>query len=371
MKRAILFNFLFFLALGALGQTYKVRGIVTDQAGETLPYANVFFAETTYGTTTNQEGNFELIVPKAGTYDLIVRFIGYKTYAAQLKLNELNEINLNIVLEEDAVNLGSFTVTDKKDSRWRYNLQEFKGVFLGTTLNASRCKILNEEDIDFIDDVESSTLEAFARGPIIIENKALGYRIKYYLENFAINYKTGLAGYVGYTSFEELKGNTRQQRRWEGAREKAYNGSITHFFSSLYENRLAEEGFDVNLARDIEGIGRVLNPQQAALDTVLLEGESDLSRKLPFENFIYITYKNEEESPEYKQSSPLQTSKHTSISRVSKEGQLSWIAMLDGFKDIEFEGNGYIYNPVSFYSSGYWGYEKIAEMVPINYRPKQ
>ncbi len=371
MKRAILFNFLFFLALSALGQSYKVTGTVLDQNGESLPFANVFFAETTYGTTTDNSGLFELTVPKAGTYDLIVRFIGYKTYAAQLKLNEQKEVNLQIVLEEDAVNLGSVTVTDKKDDKWRYNLMEFRRVFLGTTLNAARCKILNEQDIDFIDDTDSGTLEAFARGPIIIENKALGYRIKYYLENFAINYKTGLAGYVGYTSFEELKGNKRQDRRWEAARAKAYKGSITHFFSSLFENKLEQEGFDVNLARDIEGIGRVLNPQQAIMDTALVEGQTDLSRKLPFENYIYVTYKNEEESMEYKQSSPLQTSKHTSISRISKEGQLSWIAMLDGFDEIEFEDNGYIYNPVSFYSSGYWGYEKIAEMVPINYRPKQ
>ena len=74
--------------MATMAQSFIVKGVVKDSNDEPLPFANVFFAETTHGTTTNEEGMFELNIPKAGTYDLIVRFIGYKTYAVQLKLSD-------------------------------------------------------------------------------------------------------------------------------------------------------------------------------------------------------------------------------------------------------------------------------------------
>ena len=370
MIRGILFNFLFFLSITTIAQTYIVKGSVKDSNGELLPFANVFFAETTYGTTTDNEGRFELRIEKAGTYDLVVRFVGYRTYAAQIKLSDQREYDLSITLEEDAITLGSVTVTGEKDERWQYNIQEFRYVFLGVSANARKCKIKNEDDVDFIEDEDAGILEAFSREPIIIENKALGYLIKYYLEEFKIDYKSGMSSYYGYTSFEKLKGSKRQERRWEEARTKAYNGSIVHFFSSLYENKLKEEGFKVQIAQDVKGFGRVLNPREADIGRELVVGNTELSKRLPFENYLYITYTKESESKDYSDYQSKFGGRHASVSFEPKRPQQSWISIVEGYEDIEFEESGYVYNPIAFLSAGYWGFEKVAEMVPINYRPQ-
>ncbi len=370
MKRVIVSIIFAFLTFSVVGQGFTVKGTVKDTQGTALPFANVFFAETTFGTTSNNDGGFVLEIPQAGTYDLVVRFVGYQTFAAQLKLEEQPVVNLNIVLEEDAVSLGTVTVRAEKDEQWMYQIQAFKREFLGLSANARKCKIINEQDIDFIEDPQAGTLVAFANGPIVVVNKGLGYKISYYLEDFTKNYKTGISSYFGYTSFEPLKGSKRQEKKWEAAREKAFNGSIVHFFSSLYENKLSEEGFNVQIAQDVEGLGRVLNPRTADLSKQLLLGNTNLSKRLPFENYLYITYGREAESEAYQNSKTRFGARHASVSKTPERSQQSWISMMEGYEDIEFEQSGYVYNPIAFYSAGYWGFEKIAEMVPINYRPK-
>lgn len=352
---------------------FTLKGLVKDaKTGEVLPFATVFFAETTYGTTTNEEGFYQLEVKNEGTYDLVVKFLGYKTYVAQVKLGEVAVAEFDILIEADAKDLGSFVVTANKDRNWKNNMITFKKIFLGESENARQCRILNEEVVDFIDDGMKGTLEAFSNEPIIIENKALGYKITYYLEKFVIDYKASLSTYYGYTIFEELDSNSkRRNKRWESSRKKAYEGSSTHFFTSLYENKLKEEGFVVNAAQDVKGLGRVLNPNSAMVFDSLELGSSNISKELPFENLLYITFTKEYESEVYQKTSR-SVFGHTSVSKiVPMKPQQSWISLLEGNAAIEFEPSGYIYNPTAYYSAGYWGFEKVAEMLPINYRPKK
>lgn len=353
--------------------SFTLKGLVKDaKTGEVLPFATVFFAETTYGTTTNEEGYYELVVKNEGTYDLIVKFLGYKTYVAQVTLGEAQVAEFDILIEADAKDLGSFVVTANKDRNWKNNMITFRRTFLGESENARQCQILNEEVIDFIDDGMEGTLEAFSNEPIIIENKALGYKITYYLEKFVIDYKISLSTYYGYTIFEELKSNSkRKNKKWESSRKKAYEGSSTHFFTSLYENKLKEEGFVVQAAQDVKGLGRVLNPNDAKVFDSLKLGSSNISKELPFENLLYITYTKEYESEVY-QTASKSIFGHASVSKiVPRKPQQSWISLMEGNEAIEFEPSGYIYNPTAYLSAGYWGFEKVAEMLPINYRPKK
>ena len=353
-------------------QTYTISGTVKDgQTGETLPFANVFFAETTYGVNTDPEGNFQLTVRQAGTYDLIVRFVGYQTYGVNLRLDEEQEIRLDISLTPEEVNLGSFTLSAEKDENWKRYLDEFKQVFLGFSKNASQCKILNEDNLNFYFDRKENALYAFSKEAIRVENKALGYNLDYYLEEFKIDYGRGLNIYYGYTVFTEMEdGSNRRQRIWEENRKKAYEGSIQHFFSTVFEGTQNDEGYIVQVAKDITNFGRVLDPKNVNLKEWLRDGQSELSRTLPFDNFLYITYTRERETPEYVQNAK-PGGKMNSVSASKLGQQISWISMAEGKQAIEFERSGYVYDPLSFYSAGYWGFEKVADMVPINYKPKQ
>lgn len=373
MRHPLLFLSLFFLfAYQARSQeNFIITGTVKDaETGETLPFANVFFAETTYGVNTDTEGNFRLVVPQAGTYDLIVRFVGYETYGLNMRLEEEKEIRLDVNLRPEQVNLGSFTLTAKKDEEWQRYLKEFKELFLGYSKNASQCKILNEDVLNFYFDRKENTLYAFAKEAIQVENKALGYKIDYHLEEFRIEYSKGLNTYYGFTVFTEMEGSKRREQRWEENRQIAYEGSLQHFFSTVFEGKLEEEGYIVQLAQDVEGFGRVLNPQKVNLKDWLDEGETTLSRRLPFDNYLYVTYTKEKESPEFVQNFK-PGGRLNSVSASDLGQQVSWISLVEGKNSIEFEGNGYVYDPISFYSAGYWGFEKVADMVPLNYKPRQ
>lgn len=346
---------------------YVISGIVKDGlTGETLPSANVFLSGTTFGNTTDQNGEFQLKVFERGSYELVVRFVGYETYYQAIEFTVPEDKGFEVILMPESVNLGSVVVTDKRDEEWKRNLETFKRAFLGISKNASRCKILNEDEINFFYNTSNRTLEAFIEGPIRIENRALGYDLNYYLENFIIDYKQGLTQYYGFTQFSDAKEGNGEKKRFQKARKLAYKGSREHFFNALYHDRLKAEGFEVSLAEDVEGFGRALIKLDADLYDSLKNGPSDISRRLGFENYVYITYLNEIESAEYAGTNSMRLKGE----KTPKLPQRSWIKLMDTKEPIIFEQNGYVVNPISFFSNGYWGFEKVAEMIPTNYQPE-
>lgn len=361
----LLFVLLISFQILAAQESYRIYGTVTDGAtGETLPGATVFLAETTYGVISGPDGGYELIVQESGTYDLIVRFVGYETFGANIKLINEREIELNMTLQEEGRDLGSFTLTAKDEQVWKEYLRQFKELFLGQTRNANRIKILNEQALDFYLDEERNILYGFADESLKIENKALGYEIEYFLEEFYLDNRNNLTTYLGYTVFTEMEArSSRQQRKWKEARQLAYEGSAQHFFASLYNGNWGDEGFVVNQAKDVTSFGRVLDLSVVDLTKFMTVEGDEISKSISFENFLYITYLNELESREYR-------SYYGKLGRNATD-QVTWIQLNPGYTKIQFDKSGYIYNPLSFYIFGYWGFEKVAEMVPINYQPKQ
>jgi len=86
--------------MSSLGQ--KVQGYVFEKNGEKqkipLPGANVFWAGTTQGTATNQDGYFELQHNSQHIHDLVISYIGY--------LNDTVEVNhdqkkLEVILSQN------------------------------------------------------------------------------------------------------------------------------------------------------------------------------------------------------------------------------------------------------------------------------
>ncbi len=88
-------------------EKYKVYGTVLDSLENTLPYATVMLLQSSsaqlesYGLT-NEEGFFNLIVAKAGLYNIRITYIGYGDFIKAIELSEATfDVNLgNIVLRE-------------------------------------------------------------------------------------------------------------------------------------------------------------------------------------------------------------------------------------------------------------------------------
>ncbi|KUF42036.1 hypothetical protein AS361_13445 [Myroides marinus] len=98
MKNKITFLLLFLLvSVFSWGQT-KVSGKITDQNNQEVPFASVYFKNSTDGVIANEYGKFYLESTK--TYDvLIVSFVGYKTL--EIPLASKTNLDLKITLEDD------------------------------------------------------------------------------------------------------------------------------------------------------------------------------------------------------------------------------------------------------------------------------
>lgn len=89
-------------------QALKIRGIVTDKAGDPLPGTSVLIKNTTSGVTTDIDGSFEIKLKDYNPTTLIFSFIGMNSKEVTVRTS--NE-NLRVVLEESVESLKEVVVT--------------------------------------------------------------------------------------------------------------------------------------------------------------------------------------------------------------------------------------------------------------------
>lgn len=87
----------------------QVSGCITDENGETLPFANILVKGTTHGTASDLDGNYRLNLSKPGEYNLIVRYAGFALLEQRIRID--GDTTINFRLKEDALNLNEVTVT--------------------------------------------------------------------------------------------------------------------------------------------------------------------------------------------------------------------------------------------------------------------
>jgi iron complex outermembrane receptor protein len=95
------------------GQNTGIRGLVMD-ADDRMPLisAHVHIPELELGVVTDENGQFELAC-SPGSYELIVRFIGYGDFRQNIQVvDEWTE--LQILMEVSSIGLGSVVVTASK-----------------------------------------------------------------------------------------------------------------------------------------------------------------------------------------------------------------------------------------------------------------
>jgi len=247
---------------------FSISGRVISQA-DTKPVANasVFLSNATIGGLTEANGTFKLTNVKPGKYDLVVSIVGFDPYSQTITINGSN-INLQTItiypktigIREVKIKAGA----GKDPDRARY-YESFKSEFLGTSDLAKECKILNPELLDFSYDEANSLLNASSVDFLVIENSALGYKIKYLLKNFALTFAedgTHTFSYSGSVLFEAMKGSPGQQKEWQRRRQEVYEGSQMHFLRSAIEGNMELDGFRI--------LRLPANPQRPA-DSLIME----------------------------------------------------------------------------------------------------
>ena len=87
-----------------------VSGLVKDNQGKPIPFANVIIEQTAKGCSTDTSGHYTLTL-HAGTYTLIASAVGFSETKQTLQLQ--SDTVCHFVLTESAVDLQSVKVTAK------------------------------------------------------------------------------------------------------------------------------------------------------------------------------------------------------------------------------------------------------------------
>ena len=114
MRKYLLYLLLLSFQL-SYAQNYTISGYVQDASnGETLIGANVYLAENTKGTTTNEYGFYSISVA-SGTYTLKGSYLGYEDFSQIINLDK--NLTINIELNEESALLEEVVVIAEEVDR--------------------------------------------------------------------------------------------------------------------------------------------------------------------------------------------------------------------------------------------------------------
>jgi len=341
---------------------YTVTGKVIDKTTHNpLAGASVFAQNTTFGIASDAEGNFKLKIPNGG-YELIVTFTGYET--ENLRISQASaEQNLVIELRKRERSLEEVSVVASNEVKdgWQKYGTFFTENFIGNTAFAQQTTIKNPQDLKFYYSKKRNRLKVMSGEPLVVTNDALGYIIKFAIDSFTHEYNTGVNQFIGYPLFEEMQGSEAQQLVWKQNRKKAYEGSQLHFMRSLYNKRLAEEGFEVQflVKYNNEESTLPLKNVYGALNYVKDDSTNTVEFK-PNQPELAIIYMNAKPEQRYYDYDP----------KAKTNYQVSTLTLATG-ESIIIEQNGYYYDQADLTTNGYQAFKKVGDLVPYDYIPEQ
>ena len=65
----------------------QIIGTVTSEKGEPLAFVNIYIEDTYTGTTSNDDGKYELNINQADTYTITFKYLGFKTLKKTVEIS--------------------------------------------------------------------------------------------------------------------------------------------------------------------------------------------------------------------------------------------------------------------------------------------
>jgi len=406
----ILILFILALPVSCFAQ-FTITGRVLNQTDKKpIAGASVFLSNATTGGVSSENGTFILKNIKNGKYKLVISVVGFEINT-QILLMENNDIKVEDVFLKP-VEKQLKEVVIKSDPNRSLYLSMFKEQFLGKSDLATECKILNPEVLDLDFDEKTNTLTASSNDFLEIENDALGYKIKYQLDDFEWINNPGspVIRIRGDFLFVELKGSRSEERRWQRTRAEVYENSPMHFFRAVLADKITEEGFKVqqlafydNPNRPTDSVIKIkikrydslynatykyhdkLYGQKQYRDTLLYwQRELKISKRLttlwPYAlgqadilnstnrpglyaigcsmDALYVTYNKQHSFYKDAKIARIYDPRNTETTLLSFEKPFAII-----------DRNGIVANPYDIYYTGVWVNERVADLLPIDYEP--
>lgn len=346
-----------FVSVTAFSQekAFSILGKVVDSAsGQPMAGASAFCQNTTQGTVSNNEGLFYLRLPNGG-YDLVVSYTGYDKKVMRISNTQslTDTMLIRLVKTEKSLEEVAVVGTNEVADGWKKYGQFFIDNFIGTTPNAASCQLQNPEVLHFYYSKKKNRLKVRANEDIIVRNYALGYTIRYQLDSFTYEYGTRISQYTGYPLFQEMDSAANVKEQWVKNRARSYLGSRLHFMRSMSDSTVTDEGFHVEKLDDAPGSTRGVMINNL-YDSSLYASDSN-GIAVGWKGRYRVSYKSVLPDPKF-----LKEFKLPANTRY----QVTVLDVADGFV---IEENGYFYEQADVVNSGYWAWEKLAELLPYDY----
>ena len=382
------------LAATAQAQTtpLTLTGYVYDaETDEPLVSVNVFLSGTTQGAATDTTGFFRIEGVRQQTFRLVASMIGYDLVEKTIDRATFQPRDLVFCLPPGLVDLETIEITaDRSDvtsKEWQRNLQRFEALLFSTTPFSADCEIINPWVMDFAFDDQTDVLQAAAQRPLVIENRALGYRLTLHALKLIGRYEQ--LRWEASPFFEPLTGGSnRDQRRWRRNRKEAYEGSTRHFLTALTALEQATEKARIEgkrLRKDpIDEAGfkiyQVSEPGHISYDHWV--GQDDLLEMvrphadnetwtLSFIEPLLIEYHRAREAISYarymvENGFRARNGRNAWGDIPVQEMQRSWMVLLQP-QGVAIDERGLEQDLYAVKYFGYWSWERIAELLPYDY----
>lgn len=401
MPKSVIFSlilafFIFYHTKPSIAQHLLKGRVIEYETRSPVPYASIFLTNTTLGATADENGAFSFSIP-AGSYNVLVRMLGYEPLTFPINTNNLPEKGFQIQIIAEDQELEEIDVEEIRDPIWQQNLEIFKETFFGTTKNGRAIDLKNERSLILDSDSNPGVLQVSAKQAIQLDNPNLGYSIEFLLVDFQYNFRQKTILYKGYplfTPYENVKSG--KAKRLEKNRELAYNGSLQHFIHCLYLGNSKDEGYVIKRIKRIPNPNKpsklqieeaktifkssnsqelkdslqinvlskstlpdsvtLLDMNELDPETLLERNEEDnrvfLKRLSEFE----VTYTKEKMAPEYLGSLSRQSNNSNQVSKIRVIGH-----------EVELFLSGSFEDPLGIMVEDYMAWERVGDLMPFDY----
>ena len=139
---------LLFASLLCGAQTTKVRGRVTDESGEGIPFAGVYFKGTTVGITTDMDGYYNLETKDLNSFVLVAQLLGYDTMEVFVQPGKFNEVDMTLHTTDNRLTGAKVRADNKKARELLANIQRHRATNDPDNHPEFVCEIYNKMEMD-------------------------------------------------------------------------------------------------------------------------------------------------------------------------------------------------------------------------------
>ena len=107
----------------SLIQTSVTGNVTRNENNLPLAEANIVLSDisgVTFGTTTDENGNFNLNDIPAGNYKIMVSFIGFEDYTKKILIEDGKTYTINAVLSIQPITMAKLEIISDSDSKFTY-----------------------------------------------------------------------------------------------------------------------------------------------------------------------------------------------------------------------------------------------------------